>query len=225
MKKVDFDAYASNYNDLLREKTGFFTEDETYFARYKVAIAARLVEVQPRAVLEFGCGIGRNIPFLRQAFPSAAVMGADVSAKSIEIARQENPGVHFWVEGDAEGARSGFDLIFVAGVFHHIPPTERPGAAAAIAQRLNPGGVVVVFEHNPYNPVTRKIVSECPYDEGVQLLRPREMADQLRGAGLRVRARGYSLFFPPRLKALSRLERWMGWLPLGGQYWISARAA
>lgn len=223
MKKVDFDQYASNYNELLREGTGFFTKDESYFARYKVDIAQRLVTGSPTSVLEFGCGIGRNIPFLREAFPGAAVMGSDVSGKSIEIARKENPGVRFWVEGEQPGQTPGFDLVFVAGVFHHIPPAERQGAADAIAAHLAPGGSIVVFEHNPYNPVTRKLVRDCPYDEGVILLRPKEMRRLLVAAGLKIERQGYSLFFPPALKFLARLEPHLSWLALGGQYWVHAK--
>lgn len=222
MKNVDFDQYATKYNELLRESTGFFTEDESYFARYKVAIARELVGPSVASVLEFGCGIGRNIPFLRDAFPGAEVMGSDVSSKSIEIARKENPGVRFWVEGEAQEEQS-VDLVFIAGVFHHIPPAERPGAARHVASRLRPGGSIVVFEHNPYNPVTRKIVRDCPYDEGVELLRPRELRGLLGAAGAQVRRQGYSLFVPPKLKALAGVERWLGWLPLGGQYWVWAR--
>jgi SAM-dependent methyltransferase len=223
MKKVDFDQYAANYNQLLREGTGFFTEDESYFARYKVALARELVTPAPRRILEFGCGIGRNIPFLREAFPEAEVMGSDVSAKSIEIARRENPQVSFWVDGTDEPARQEFDLVFVAGVFHHIPPAERAGASSFVAGRLARGGSVVVFEHNPYNPVTRKIVRDCPYDEGVTLLRPGQMRHLLEEAGLAVDRRGFSLFFPPKLKALASMEPWLAWLPLGGQYWVLGR--
>lgn len=224
MKKVDFDQYARNYNDLLRESTGFFTEDESYFARYKVAIARKLVTGSPARVLEFGCGIGRNIPFLRQAFAGAEVMGCDVSRVSIETARRENPGVRFWVNGEEEGDEL-FDLVFVAGVFHHIPPQERAGAARYVASRLNPGGTAVVFEHNPYNPVTRRIVNDCPYDEGVILLRPRELRRLVRDAGLTGEQQGYALFVPPRLKALGGIEPWLSWLPLGGQYWVKAERA
>lgn len=222
MKKVDFDRFAGSYNELLREKTSFFTDDEKYFARYKVEIARGLLERAPARILEFGCGIGRNIPFLREAFPAAEIMGSDVSEKSLETARAENPGTHFWTEGRSEGERSGFDLVFVAGVFHHIPPGERAGAAQTIHSRLNPGGSVVVFEHNPLNPVTRKIVNDCPYDEGVILLRMGEMRALLDRAQLRAAGGGYSLFFPPRLKALTRFERYLRVLPLGGQYWVRA---
>ncbi len=222
MKQVDFDHYVDDYNDLLREQTSFFSIDESYFARYKVAIARRLVANEPRRVLEFGCGIGRNIPFLREVFAGAEVMGSDPSTKSIDLARAANPGVRFWTEGKAQGDLGTFDLIFVAGVFHHVAPSERRSIAELLAARLNHSGALIVFEHNPYNPVTRKIVSECPYDKGVELLPPRELRRHLANGGFRSLSQGYSLFFPPKLKVLTRLEPMLGWLPLGGQYWVCA---
>lgn len=222
MKKVDFDGFAHAYNDLLREQTTFFTADETYFARYKIDIVRRLATSEPRRVLEFGCGTGRNIPFLREAFPQSVVMGSDVSQKSLDLARSSNPGVHFWKEGDDDAAQSGFDLIFIAGVFHHVPPSERKAVAACVAERLNVGGTVVVFEHNPYNPVTRRIVSRCPYDEGVILLPPSELRNYLTGQRLVVHRRAYALFFPPGWKKLLPLERLLAHVPLGGQYWVAA---
>ena len=222
MNKVDFDHYVDNYSELLSEQTRFFSSDESYFARYKVAIARRLVAPAPERILEYGCGIGRNIPFLREAFAGAQVMGSDVSAKSVEFARAANPGIAFWTEGEVQAELGNFDLIFVAGVFHHVPPPERRGIVELLAARLRRGGAVVVFEHNPYNPVTRKIVTECPYDKGVVLLPPRELRGRLANAGLGSLKQGYSLFFPPSLKVLARLEPMLGWLPLGGQYWVCA---
>ena len=224
MKKVDFDLYAREYDDLLREQTGFFSDDESYFARYKVTIARELVQQTPARVLEFGCGTERNIPFLREAFPDSAVMGSDVSEKSLEVARAANPRVHFWTEGATDGEQSGFDLVFVAGVFHHVPPLERDRLASRIADLVNPGGKVVVFEHNPYNPITRRIVSQCPYDEGVILLGAPELRTRLQRSGLRAYRRGYALFFPPGWKFV-RFERMLAWLPLGGQYWVAAERA
>jgi SAM-dependent methyltransferase len=222
MKRTDFDKYAADYNELLHRETQFFSDDESYFARYKVEITRRLVTQPPGRLLEFGCGIGRNIPYLREAFPGSEVMGCDVSAKSVELARAANPGVDFWTEGEGGAGERGFDLIFVAGVFHHIPPEERPEAAALIAHRLNPGAMVVVFEHNPYNPITRRIVNECPYDEDAVLLSARELRGRLAAAGLQFRKQGYALFFPPKLAAFVRLEPLLAWLPLGGQYWVCA---
>lgn len=223
MKKIDFDQYSADYNHLLIQQTEFFVSDEAYFARYKVNIVRERTASEPRRVLEFGCGIGRNIRFLREAFRSAEIMASDISAKSLEVARAENPGVFFWQEGDAGVDEGPFDLIFVAGVFHHIPPAERIAVMRRLFSRLAPGGQVFVFEHNPYNPVTRRIVNNCPYDEDAELLRPAKLRALLRQGGGEVQAQGYSLFFPPRLKSLLPLERRLAWLPLGGQYWMQAR--
>ena len=80
--KVDFDNYTDNYNSLLCENTGFFTKSEAYFARYKVDILRHEVPLTTKRLLEFGCGLGRRIPFLRAAFPEAAIAGSDISVQS-----------------------------------------------------------------------------------------------------------------------------------------------
>jgi SAM-dependent methyltransferase len=220
MKKTDFDLYTEDYNRLLRQQTGFFSSKEEYFAQHKVGLVRERLGFEPQRVLEFGCGIGRNIPFLRQAFRSASITGSDISAKSLEVARAHNPGVEFRREPD--DMRDEFDLIFIAGVFHHIPCSERVAVARTIHSRLAPGGHVFIFEHNPYNPVTRRIVSNCPYDEDAVLLSPAELGKLLQKAGCIPQGRWFSLFFPPRLRALLPIERHLGWLPLGGQYWVQA---
>jgi SAM-dependent methyltransferase len=225
VSKVDFDEFTGSYNELLREQTGFFSEDEEYFARYKVALTRELVRTEPRKILEYGCGIGRNIKFLRQTFPSADVFGSDISAASLELAKSENPGVQFWQEDATQPPTSEFDLIFVAGVFHHVPPQQRGGVAQVLFERTSVGGQLIVFEHNPYNPVTRRIVRDCPYDADAVLLRPSEVKGRLTQAGFRSLNTGFSLFFPPTLRRLVRTERFLRWLPLGGQYWVSAHKA
>jgi SAM-dependent methyltransferase len=222
-KPVNFDEYTESYNTLLTQQTSFFSSSEEYFSHYKVDIVHKAIHKAPARILEFGCGIGRNIRYLRDAFPYAEIMGSDISAKSIEMARDENEGIHFWCEGsEAEPEANRFDLIFVAGVFHHVPPPEREGVAKTLFDRLNPGGSLFVFEHNPFNPVTQRIVSNCPYDEDAILLSPRNLSNVLRKGGLSVDRQGYALFFPPKLKALVALESILGWLPLGGQYWVKA---
>lgn len=220
--KIDFDDYTESYNGLLRESTGFFSESETYFARYKVDILRREIPSPPRRLLEFGCGIGRNIPFLRAAFPNAKIAGSDISASSLEVARKENPGVDFFGENAELDAEDPYDVILVAGVFHHIPVKERTAVMATLYRRISPGGSTIIFEHNPFNPITRKIVNACPYDRDAVLLRPSELKSLLNGAGFMVRGSAYCLFVPPSLSVLLPLETKLGWLPLGGQYWIRA---
>lgn len=223
MKKVDFDNYTNDYNKMLHQETKFFSPNEAYFAQYKIKIVRERMSREPRRILEFGCGIGINIPYLQQAFASAEIVGSDISAKSLEVARTMNPGIYFWQEGDTDKAQVDFDLIFVAGVFHHVSTAERVDVAKLICSRLVSGGLVFIFEHNPYNPVTQKIVSNCPYDEDAVLLKPSELKGILCEGGLQVEEQKFSLFFPQWLKMALPLERYLGRLPLGGQYWIMAR--
>jgi len=222
-ERVDFDLYIDNYNELLRDRTQFFSASEEYFARYKVNIVAERVKRPVSRLLEFGCGIGRNIPFLQDSFPGAAITGTDIAAASVDHARVSNPGATFAAEGPDTAGIGSFDLIFIAGVFHHVPPAQRSAVARTVYDRLDDGGDVFVFEHNPYNPVTRRIVSNCPYDEDAILLRPGELSGLLAAAGMDMVARGFCLFLPPSLGPLVGIERYIGWLPLGGQYWVRAR--
>lgn len=221
--KVDFDKYTDNYNELLREGTQFFSSSEEYFARYKVDLVRSAVTGPVRRVLEYGCGIGRNIRYLQEAFPEAEIVGTDISEASLTIAATENPGARFEVErADLDVGK--FDLVFVAGVFHHIPPAERPSAASLLSRRIEPDGRICVFEHNPYNPVTRRIVDTCPYDADAVLLKPQELRGLFRDSGTKVLGSSYCLFIPPSLSWLSPIEKHLGWLPLGGQYWVMAGA-
>lgn len=218
-RKVDFDEHAENYNELLRESVGFFSASDEYFARYKVELVQKHLPTRPARILEYGCGIGRNIPFLKQYFPAAVVEGSDVAPASLELARQQHPESAFHLEdGSYDG--EGYDMIFVASVYHHIPPAERQAATNSLARRLKPGGSVYVFEHNPYNPVTRRIVNNCVYDADAVLLKPAELKSLIRNASLELNGVEYCLFIPPKLSALSWMEKHLGWLPLGGQYWV-----
>lgn len=220
--KVDFDNYTENYNQLLREGTNFFSESEIYFAKYKVDILRREISLATGRLLEYGCGIGRNIPFLQEAFPDATIVGSDISAASLEIARKENPGNDFFVEQADKIESEPYDVIFIAGVLHHVPLGDRSAVLKTVFRRLSSGGVVIIFEHNPYNPVTRKIVNTCPYDRDAKLLAPSKLKKLLLEAGFSVQRSAYCLFVPPSFSALLPIESRLGWLPLGGQYWVKA---
>ncbi|MDP3561077.1 MAG: methyltransferase domain-containing protein [Legionellaceae bacterium] len=223
MKKVNFDHYTENYNQLLNVNTQFFVSNEEYFAKYKVDIVRHHTNHSVSRVLEYGCGIGRNIPFLQAAFPEAVIVGSDISSTSLEMAKALNPTVDFFQESINDHNQLPFDLIFVAGVFHHVSPNERSFVTESLFNRLSPSGSVMIFEHNPFNPITRRIVSNCPYDEDAVLLAPSEMKNRLRQSGFLIENHAYCLFIPPRFPNLTKIEKYIGWLPLGGQYWIQAR--
>jgi SAM-dependent methyltransferase len=118
-----------------------------------------------------------------------------------------------------------FDVAFTACVFHHIEPDARRRWAAELARVVRPGGAVIVFEHNPLNPLTRMVVRRVPFDAGVKLLGGRETRRHLRAAGLHVSSPVYYGFFPRLLAALRPAEPWLRWLPMGAQYYVVGRRA
>ena len=73
MNENDFDKYADNYDNILGNKLSFFESDHTWFAEEKVIIVHNNIKSDPEKILEFGCGTGRNLKYLRMQFPSATI--------------------------------------------------------------------------------------------------------------------------------------------------------
>jgi ubiquinone/menaquinone biosynthesis C-methylase UbiE len=123
------------------------------------------------------------------------------------------------IEGERIPAEDGsFDVGFSACVFHHIAHEEHVKWLRELRRVTRAGGMLAVFEHNPLNPLTVRAVNTCAFDENARLIRAREMVERFRESGWReVKAR-YHVFFPHALAGLRGLEKWMGAVPLGGQY-------
>jgi SAM-dependent methyltransferase len=231
MDAAEFDKFAEEYLASHRENLRISGEEPDYFARYKLDELRRRWDQkrlpEPADVLDFGCGIGASLPWLAKAFPQARLRGVDVSARSLEIASARFPGVAELVQYDGEAlplAPASQDLIFTACVFHHIPASEHVRLFGALHSLLRPGGRLVVFEHNPVNPVTRYIVATCPFDENAVLIGAGELAKRQKAAGFGRIETAFTGFFPGPLRALRPLEPMMAALPIGAQYYTVAEA-
>ena len=123
---------------------------------------------------------------------------------------------------DALGPNCKFDLVLASCVFHHIPPQDRQTAIRYCQSRLKKNGHFIIFEHNPINPVTRRLVRNCPFDADAVLLSMRETVARMRKEHLKVDEASYCLFFPRPLAALRPFEKYLRWLPMGGQYFVCA---
>ena len=85
------------------------------------------------------------------------------------------------------------------------------------------GGLLVIYEHNPLNPLTLRAVNTCPLDVNAHLIYARQMRSRAIHAGWDEARIDYRLFFPAFLSALRPLEQRMGWFGLGAQYRLLAR--
>ncbi len=100
--------------------------------------------VRPGRTLDLGCGNGRNAVFLaRRGF---SVEGVDYSESAIAWARervtQADVGVTLTHRSvfDLAVAAGTYDLVYDAGLFHHVPPHRRDQYIAFVVNALKPGG-------------------------------------------------------------------------------------
>ena len=149
-----------------------------------------------------------------------------MSIKSLEIAAArfgQNADFVAFDGGRLPFADGTFDVAFSACVFHHIAAGEHPGLLAEMRRVLRPDGQLMIFEHNPLNPLTVHTVNTCSFDENAVLIRGRAMKQRLDRAGFRDAELRYRVFFPRMLTWLRPLENLLGWLPLGAQYYVLAK--
>ena len=229
MDKAEFDHFADEYQALHRANIKASGEGPEFFAEYKIRDLARWVQrlaPQNPRILDFGAGVGNSVPFFASYLPGAALTCLDVSPRSLDIARERFPGLADYrlFDGQRLPFEDGaFDVAFTACVFHHVAADEHVALLKELHRVLAPGGFFVIFEHNPWNPLTARAVRDCPFDENAVLINAPTLQRRLLSAGFRSARRRYRIFFPAFLKALRVFEPWLAWLPLGAQYYILAR--
>ncbi|MDF3065539.1 MAG: class SAM-dependent methyltransferase [Polyangiaceae bacterium] len=209
-----FDAYAESYEQLHAKNVALTGEETGYFSQYKVECLLR-AGVNPAApLLDFGCGIGNMLEKLVGSF--SVVHGFEPSELSADKARERVPGaqVHHDVSDIPKGA---FEAVVLACVLHHVPVAERASVMQQAMTALVPGGRLFIFEHNPWNPLTRRAVSTCEFDDDAILLWPGEQRRLLRDAGFEKVKLDYIVFFPAAVSFLRPLEPRLRWLFAGAQ--------
>lgn len=226
---MSFDHYTDSYRDAVEESIAFAGGG---VARYVGAKARMLVDLARRRVgdparleaLDVGCGPGETDSFLEGTF--RLLHGVDLIPGMAERAASRNPWAHYSTYGRGDRLPyedEAFDLTFAICVLHHVPPAKRPELIAEMRRVTRGGGLVAIFEHNPRNPLTRKAVRDCPFDEDAVLLPRAEARRRISAAGLDEVEAPFIIFFPREGRLRSRLERRLGWLPLGAQYYVAGR--
>jgi SAM-dependent methyltransferase len=98
----------------------------------------------PRRVLDYGCGEGRYLDIVREQFPSAQLVGSDISHIALEHAARRHPDAA-WVQMEDERvheADAAFDLIVSVEVLEHVADVEL--ATRELGRLLAPGGRLVL---------------------------------------------------------------------------------
>lgn len=216
-----FDKYNDSYDEELAKNLSKipFHDNIEYYAEHKIQI---LKEICPYAnsILESGCGIGRNIKFIQKYYPGSEIAGADVSNTCLAEAKSSYPDIDFFLPENIP--LNTYDLLLIADVIHHISPNERKMYLNSLKQHLKNVAEIVIFEQNPYNPLTRYLVNTCPFDEEAELISAIELVKLLNDVGFAVNLYSYCFFFPSSFHRINHLENWLAKIPLGGKYYIHA---
>lgn len=228
MKQTEFDRFADEYKAILNSAVSISGEGAEYFHEYKIKdtfIRSKNYNLNVQKILDYGCGVGNSIPYYNKYFPEAKVVGLDVSQKSIDIGNSRFARLASFLLFDGKQIpfeSDTFDLVQMNCVLHHIEPQYHTNTFKEILRCLKPGGIFVVFEHNSYNPITRKIVKDCPFDENAILVRSHDLLKNLKNVGYSNLKSEYKLFFPQLFSFFRPLEKFLISLPIGAQYCVVA---
>lgn len=135
-------------------------------------------------ILDAGCGTGVGTEYLVHLNPEAAVVGIDLSAGALDVARErcqksgaERVEFHHLSLFDVAQLPGEFDLINCVGVLHHTPDPIR--GIQALAQKLAPGGLMHIFVYGELGRWEIKLMQEAiallqgeqrgDYQDGVQV--------------------------------------------------------
>jgi ubiquinone/menaquinone biosynthesis C-methylase UbiE len=99
-----------------------------------------------RAVLDFGCGVGRWVPALTESFPD--YHGIDISSSMVRLASERYPG-HRFSKLDDMTLRlddESFDFVTSIAVLHHNAYAIQEKLLREFHRVLRPGGELLLFE-------------------------------------------------------------------------------
>ena len=224
----EFDRYNESYDDAVNRAIAFSGQKVNSFTRAKATdllrtIASHFGSSRQLSLLDVGCGIGNYHPLLTPAVGS--VSGVDVSRACIAKAQERNPTISYSVyDGDRlPYPNDQFDVTFFICVLHHVPPDRWQQFVDEMRRVTRAGGLVVVYEHNAKNPLTRKVVRDCAFDRDAVLLTMEQTRQLLSSTGCSDVKASSILTLPPMGGLIERLDGLFATLPFGSQYRAEGR--
>lgn len=221
----EFDAYKDDYSELIGDSLSFAGQSHDFYTRVKADKLIEIIEKKHLSkeavdVLDVGCGHGLIHPLMLKRKAGLNISGVDVASTVIEKAKETNPAVNYRAY---DGKRlpfgdNSFDVVYTICVMHHVPPAEWLDFIKEMKRVTRPGGQVIVFEHNPFNPLTVRVVNSCPIDADAVLLKNQQVKSLMTQAGLQNCRHDYIIFIPVDHKLCRLMESGIRWLPLGAQY-------
>ena len=171
-KPINFDDFASNYENYIAQSFGTIDNNLNYYHSAKAKILKKELNQNPERILDFGCGIGLMLSHLKESFKESKFYAYDDSSKSLDYIKAKYKDVSCINSLDIS---IKFNLIFVSNVIHHVKSTERNDLFKKIYDLLDNDGRLFIIEHNPYNPLTLRTVANCEFDVDAELIKKKKI--------------------------------------------------
>jgi S-adenosylmethionine-diacylgycerolhomoserine-N-methlytransferase len=132
------------------------------FGRERAIAALRLGEA--RAVLEIGCGTGRNLELMAAAHPALRLTGVDISEEMLKSARARvaRAGIDERVtlrHGDATTLEGKAPRILMSYSLSMVPDWRR--ALAVAIDTLEPGGILAIVDFGNFGGLPDWLAEAC----------------------------------------------------------------
>ncbi len=113
------------------------------------AIACVWRKSEFKSILDFGCGHGRVLRWLRAAYPNAAVVASDIVEDGVMFCAEKFAATSWLSTTDLEtlSTPAKFDLIWSGSVITHLPESSARILLNKFVSWLRPGGIAVFSSH------------------------------------------------------------------------------
>lgn len=229
-----FDKYADNYNQGHEKAVAMSGFKPSHFHEYKLKEVIKYLKKTGLAnreikFLDFGCGTGSSVKYIKKYLPKASVYGIDVSREEIRVAKNTTKSLKNVTFATFDGVnipfKIKFDVIFIANVFHHINRKKHQKVMKNIYAQLKDDGHLFIFELNKLNPLTMLVAirNDYRFDKDANLLNPFYTKKLLKKTGFLKSTVAYTIFFPQLFSMLIPFEKYLRWLPFGAHYFYVAK--
>lgn len=213
-------------------------KDHKYFVRVKSRHFLRVIKKLHNCSKDFncvdlGCGTAETTEHFQDEFKYT--IGCDYSFGMLKFAGQKNLKSTYLINSISEMLPFQDSSINVAVLFNMLHHIESKGkliqTLTEVFRVLKNRGMIVIYEMNPLNPLTRYVVNTNEIDSAVNLdgykkslypttFYPWEARAIIKQCGFKIWRQEYLVFFPKFLSFLLPLERFLAKIPVGGLYSI-----
>lgn len=116
--------------------------------------AIKMIQGEPKRIVDLGCGTGSTTILLQEAFPQAQLIGLDLSPYMLFMAERKAQEKQFpiqWCHGKAEDtglAGETFDLVTASLLFHETPVEISKAILRESFRLLKGGGQFLLLDGN-----------------------------------------------------------------------------